>query len=85
MYAIFTGPVGPDAPAVEAKDYVFAGIMCHINASDVDMQAEPGFIIILPQFQVRLLPMFRYTRNRLTSAEDSRSHACRWHAHSPDA
>lgn len=51
-YAIFTGPVDASAPAVDPKDYTFAGTCGMINSSAVHLMSEPGWIIILPPYQV---------------------------------
>lgn len=53
MHAVYTDAPGADTPKTDPKDYVFAGVMSCINASYDDMTAEPGYIIILPPFQVR--------------------------------
>jgi hypothetical protein len=52
MHAVYTDTPGADTPKTDPKDYVFAGVMSCINASFDDMTAEPGYIIILPPFQV---------------------------------
>jgi hypothetical protein len=52
MHAVYTDAPGADTPKTDPKDYVFAGVMSCINASYDDMTAEPGYIIILPPFQV---------------------------------
>ncbi|WVR06447.1 hypothetical protein IAU60_003478 [Kwoniella sp. DSM 27419] len=51
LYTVWTGPVGPDiGEKVDPKDYQFAGIIGAIAANYQAMIAEPGYIMILPQF-----------------------------------
>lgn len=52
-HAIYTAPPGPNADQTPRDQYVFAGGIGITNSSAADSQAEIGWIMILPEFQVR--------------------------------
>ena len=53
-YAIYSAPPGPDADKAPVDQYIFAGGIGTSNSSIADMQSELAWIVILPEFQVRL-------------------------------
>jgi hypothetical protein len=54
QYAVYTDKPGSDTPATDPSEYEFAGTVSCINASADNLTAEPGWIIILPPYQVRV-------------------------------
>lgn len=51
FYAVFTGPLDPDAPPVPPEEWSFAGVMGIIDSSYVDSTAEIGWIMIMKPYQ----------------------------------
>lgn len=52
QYTIYTAEPGPDAHTMDPSEYKFAGTLSCINASDKDLTAEPGWIMVFPPYQV---------------------------------
>lgn len=57
---IFTDPVSSN-PGVKEKEREFAGIIGMISTDPHTMMSEPGWIVILPQYQVSEEYERRYT------------------------